>query len=388
MSDLPSVDPSPIHLPPAAVRPTPATPGIAEAIDHAHALHRQLLDTRRAHHSAEHRLAGLLVQLADGRHHVALGYATVHRYAQVALDLTVRQTRALLAIGRRLVDLPVLDAAFAEGRLGWTKARELLRVVDADNESEWVERAMARTSRELEREVSACAVGDMPPEPSDPKGPARQRLVFEIDAADAELVIRAIALLRTQTDLDKDEVEDGALLAAMAHRVVYDLEAAQTPTAEPHRVVVEHCPSCRRTEGLDAELRDTLIDQAACDHDHVDMRPGVDRGSVGRAIPTRTRRAVLHRDRLRCALPGCECRLWLHLHHLRPWVDGGDHDEANLLTVCSVHHRAIHDGLLAVFRDPAGRVVVQHADGREVSAMAPPAMSGSAGRDERPTWVT
>jgi hypothetical protein len=131
-------------------------------------------------------------------------------------------------------------------------------------------------------------------------------------------------------------------------------------------VVIEHCPSCGRTEGVDSELRDTTIAEAACDHDVVDMRPGPDRGKRSRNIPTRVRRAVMLRDRHRCGIPGCRNTIWLQLHHLHPFAAGGRHDERNLVSVCTAHHHAIHDGWLAVTRDGDGRIVVEHSDGRRI----------------------
>ena len=67
----------------------------------------------------------------------------------------------------------------------------------------------------------------------------------------------------------------------------------------------------------------------------------------------------------RCRVPGCNNRLFLDQHHLKSRVFGGRHVVANLLTVCSVHHRLIHDGRLAVevvadgirFTFPSGRSV-------------------------------
>src|SRR5690606_33896253 len=76
---------------------------------------------------------------------------TLADYARSALDLEPRQARDLLRIGPRLPELHRLDAALASGALGWTKARELIKVLVPENEEAWVERAIGSTSRELER---------------------------------------------------------------------------------------------------------------------------------------------------------------------------------------------------------------------------------------------
>ena len=67
-----------------------------------------------------------------------LGYASVEEYSAAVLDLTARQTRELLRIGRALPGLPLLSATMEAGELDWTKARELVRVLTPDNEEAWI----------------------------------------------------------------------------------------------------------------------------------------------------------------------------------------------------------------------------------------------------------
>ncbi len=116
-------------------------------LDEARSLDLALRQALAEHRSAEHRAAMLLVQMYQGRLFRQLGYISIHAYAHQVLDLPIRQSRSLLQLGRSLPELPSLDAAFAAGELGWTKARELLRVVTPDTEADWVACATACTSR-------------------------------------------------------------------------------------------------------------------------------------------------------------------------------------------------------------------------------------------------
>jgi len=75
-------------------------------------------------------------------------------YAAEASDIAAKKAYALLNIGRRLRELPVIRAAFDEGRIGWTKVRDILRLRGDIDEEEMLERARTSTSRELERFVS------------------------------------------------------------------------------------------------------------------------------------------------------------------------------------------------------------------------------------------
>jgi hypothetical protein len=129
--------------------------------------------------------------------------------------------------------------------------------------------------------------------------------------------------------------------------------------------VIEHCPSCGRTTAPEAEVSETHVGQACCDAEILEMREGPTRGYVSRTIPPATRRAVLQRDHHRCQVPGCNNRLWLDIHHLEYFCDGGDHAEQNLLTVCCTHHQLVHDGSLGIERDTEG-LVFRFGDGRVV----------------------
>ena len=331
--------------------------------ERAQELNRLLLDVRREQRAAEHRMAMWLAELAEERHFQQLGYATLCDYSESVLGLGSRQTRALCLLGRSLPDLPELDSAFEAGRIGWTKAREVLRVATAQTVGQWVDFAIGTNSRVLERAVSVSSKGDLPP-PAEPelRGEARRRMVFELEGPEADLILQALTWVRTQADLSEGEYDKGAALALLVRRALEAADADQAPTAERYRVVVETCPSCADTHGLDSDASDTLCLEAACDSELVHL-DGDTPGKLTRTIPPATRRAVLARDRLRCVVPGCHCALWLDIHHLQ-WGVKRTHHPSNLVTICATHHRLLHEGRLAVERLGDGTLEVRHADGR------------------------
>ncbi len=311
-------------------------------------------------------MAVLLAQLADTRGHVELGYASVGEYAEVALELSRRAARDLVRVGRALPRLPALSARMAAGELDWTKAREVVAIATGDTEAAWVEWASSTTSRQLERAVASARRGELPPTGAEApeRGPERTRLVVDVDAADLETIRRALALLRSRCDLDAGELDDGALLAALAHRYLHDEGVDAVISAERYRVVVARCPDCRTVDAPGHDVSDTVAAEAACDAETVQLDAGPGAGQLSRAIPPATRRRVLHRAHERCEVPGCVNRLWLDVHHLRPRVQGGNHADHNLAVLCSAHHRAVHLGGLAVERSQQGAVVVTHRQGR------------------------
>ena len=292
----------------------------------AEEVHREVLALCRRSSSIEHALAKQFVRIHAEKLHQQLGYASFLDYAVEALGLPPSKAEALLRIGRSLDGLPILDAAWAAGEIEWTKAREILKVLTPENEAAWVERAKHASNRELERDLDRTLVGEPPPAPGKVKDPARTRMTFRLDTADAEVVRTVIQWARSQLGEDRDHVGDGEILASLLQRVMHDVPKEEAPpTAERFRIVVQHCPDCGRTEGTDCELTDGMIAQTCCDAEVVDLRPGPDRGRLTHAIPAATRRFVLHRDELRCQVPGCTNRLFLEVHHVHARAVGGGH---------------------------------------------------------------
>lgn len=346
------------------------------SVERARELSRLLLDIRREQRSAEHRLAGLLAELEDNKLCQELGYATISDYGSTVLDLSVRQTRALCALGRGLPALPALDAAFEAGELGWTKAREVLRVATPQTVEQWVEFAVGTNSRVLERAVARSAKGDLPP-PSEPESrrEARRRVVFELEGPEADFVEHALTWAKTQAGAHDDEFDRGAALAMLVRRALESAQTEQAPSTERYRIHIQTCPNCAETHGLDSEASDTLCLEAACDSEVVQL-DGDQPGRLTRTIPPATRRSVLARDRSRCVVPGCNCALWLDVHHLEWTGSKRTHHPSNLVTLCSTHHRLLHDGRLAVERLADGSLECRFADGRCVR------------RDPRGSWLT
>jgi hypothetical protein len=65
-------------------------------------------------------------------------------------------------------------------------------------------------------------------------------------------------------------------------------------------------------------------------------------------IPPALRRAVLLRDHDCCRVPGCKNTLYLDLHHIQLRSEGGQHSLQHILSICGIHHRALHRGELSI----------------------------------------
>ena len=66
-------------------------------------------------------------------------------------------------------------------------------------------------------------------------------------------------------------------------------------------------------------------------------------------VPSKARRrAILRRDGYCCAVPGCPNTLWLEVHHMIFYANGGLTRPENLITICSKCHKNVHEGRLVI----------------------------------------
>ena len=85
-------------------------------------------------------------------------------------------------------------------------------------------------------------------------------------------------------------------------------------------------------------------------------------GRRTRAVPPAIRRALRVRDG-GCRFPGCGRSRYVHAHHIKHWAEGGETRLDNLVTLCSEHHRLVHEGGYGV-RVNEGEIEFIRPDGR------------------------
>jgi hypothetical protein len=96
----------------------------------------------------------------------------------------------------------------------------------------------------------------------------------------------------------------------------------------------------------------------------------LDVGRKTRAIPPALRRALQSRDR-GCRFPGCTNKRFTDGHHIEHWADGGETKLANLVLLCRVHHRLVHEEGFTVEHTSTG-LCFRTPDGRRAQDVPPP----------------
>ena len=156
-----------------------------------------------------------------------------------------------------------------------------------------------------------------------------------------------------------------ALNGGERHQIVVHVDAETLRHGTAGRCEIEHGPA------LPAET----VRRLGCDCSAVILLENaqgepLDVGRKTRSIPPALRRALNARDQ-GCRFPGCTHTRYVQAHHVRHWAQGGETKASNLVTLCSFHHRRVHEGgvNVQVLDDGAFRFV--RPDGRAFEGPAP-----------------
>jgi hypothetical protein len=229
--------------------------------------------------------------------------------------------------------------------------------------SQWIAASDSRTPREVERLVAHRKRGDRPSdEPSQVE--ERKRVSLRIRPDTYALLAEARKKLCAQTG---ESLEDDDLVAMMA-RAVLGGGAERDEGKSNYRIGLTVCEQCSKATqhagGEELPVDDVTVQMALCDAQHIGRIDGTaELVRASQSIPPKVRRAVAHRHGGRCAVPGCTNACFVDQHHVLLRSEGGTHDPKFILVVCQSHHRAAHDGRLAIRGDAERGFVFEHADG-------------------------
>jgi hypothetical protein len=316
--------------------------------------------------------------------------------------------REKVRVARALGRLPAIDGALRLARLSYAKVRALTRVATPENEAKLLEMALLATGAQLERLCRGYREvldGERAPTPEErsvrqrllPGGMVKLELVLEPDEAD--LILRAIERAR---EVREDPGAPGAPAAEVSSeparsagvsaetcwptRADGAVQLAEsflagnpvTGTGGERFQVMVHLE--QDVLGPDGAWAGTLEDgtrvsaetlrRVACDCGLLATGgdgQALNIGRRARTIPPAIRRALMVRDR-GCAFPGCTYTRFLHGHHVKHWLHGGETSLENLLMLCTFHHHLVHEGGWTVSAGVEGDFVLHSPAGKLVAA--------------------
>ena len=290
-------------------------------------------------------------------------------YAVGRFGISRREARELFAAGMALADLPVIDEAFREAGLCWSKVRELVKVAVAQHDAAWLRRARDLRIDELALEVRLAKRGEPPRNRDDrhdrmglPEIRLRLNASMPPDVyAKWELACAKIAI-ESGRSVEPWQCVEAMVDLCLAH------QPADGPTLAPEHccVVVRGDDNCVETRDGDVPLAPETVEMLACNCGIVDTSTPDAGTGRDRHVPRALRRQVLARDGHRCRC--CGSRHSLHIHHVLPWSCGGETRRDNLVTVCRWCHSLIHAGFITITGTCEDDWGFLNAQGRDIHA--------------------
>ena len=367
----------------------------------AESVEEEMAQVCGALNAATGRLVSLIARALQSGACEGTGVHSPEQWVAWKCGLSGGRARRLVAMARRLPELAHTASALQAGELSEDQVAVVCRHARAYADAEVATLAAQTTVSQLRRTLSRYSWA---PEPGpgeeakseEPEEPEARRVHFAtteegawrlsalLPPDEGAVVERALDAARQGLSDEGDRPTWADALLSMADRSL-GAEAATRPHWARHLVIMhlrgdDGGPRAHLHGG--PPLPDALRRLLGCDGR---VRPLVEVGgaplSVGRAqriVPERTRMAIEERDGS-CRVPGCERTRWLQVHHVTHWEDGGGSDTANLVALCSRHHRLHHLGRLGIegHADDAEGVVFSDSSGRRLTGCGRPAPPGA-----------
>ncbi|HEY4603495.1 MAG TPA: DUF222 domain-containing protein [Blastococcus sp.] len=331
--------------------------------------------------------------------------------------LSGRDAAGLVRAGRRLEELPEVEAAFAAGELTAahvavvTAAVTPTRVDSAERHGislAETDRVLAGAARQLGPEDTAKAVRRWVAG-VDPDGAladaadvdrrftmavslaGRVHLGGHLDPVGAETVHAALGALmngdRPPGDLRSHAERQGEALVELCRRALVTGDLPEVRGERPQvRVVIDWqslSAACDAAGVAGGELpfagpiTAETARRLACDANVVRVITGpdglpLDTGRAQRTATAAIRRAVELRDG-HCVFAGCTApAAWCDVHHVIHWAYGGPTSCDNSALVCERHHTSVHEGGFRLRRHPGTAVWhTYRPDGSEIRPRGP-----------------
>jgi hypothetical protein len=193
----------------------------------------------------------------------------------------------------------------------------------------------------------------------------------ESDAKVSAALGEAIAAERSKADGERtwEQLQADALVGLITGARSLDRRVPELSVLIDHETLVNGLHERSVCETADGNpLPPETVRRLGCDADilPVVLGAGGEPLDVGRArrLATRAQRRALRAMYRTCAHPRCTvtfeaCRI----HHVQWWEHNGPTDIANLLPLCSAHHRLVHEGAWALALAPDRTITLHRPDG-------------------------
>jgi hypothetical protein len=285
--------------------------------------------------------AGLVAALSEmdaRRLYLGQGCSSLFTYCTQVLHLSEHAAYGRIEAARAARRFPIVLDRLADGSITLTAVCLLAPHLTIENHREVLERARAKSKREVE-----LIVAGLRPQPSVqttvrklPIPHAAEPRRLDLDAGDANAPPTTCAGLRAAVV---------APLTPETYRIQFTMSREMHDRLRRAQALLRHTiPSGELATIFDRALALLLTDleKSRC---AATTRPGRARSAVhgSRHVPADVRREVWKRDDGRCAFVGangrCTERGFLEYHHIVPYAEGGPTTTHNLELRCRAHNQ-------------------------------------------------
>jgi len=337
--------------------------------------------------------------------------------------------REKVRTARALIGLPLISNCFAEGKLSYSNVRALTRVATPENEKDLLEFAVGATASQVEQRCRQIRNGDRELSSGDANRIHQRRWLSRTRNADGsmsisidlpgeqgELVMKAIefalsveqsvehsaglqvdgtagseslfalqadALVclaksylsggkQSDTDLSDADLSDADLSNAnLSNANLSNVRRGKSSSADNYQVIVHVDESALKNAGGESDLPIESVRRLTCDGSVLAVIQDafgepLNVGRKHRTVHPALKRGLLARDK-QCCFPGCSHDRWIDAHHVHHWAEGGETNPANLILLCSAHHRMVHEGGFSIEKDFEGQWYFLRPDGRPIA---------------------
>jgi hypothetical protein len=338
-----------------------------------------------------HRLLSLVRAFDDRMGWAKWSFRNCAEWLAWRCGVSLSAAREKVRTAQALRNLPAIGAAFADGRLSYSKVRALTRVVEWHDEDSLLEYALRATAAQVEERCRQIRNSRPQSASIAQRAWERRALTLWRDAArgvmrvsvevpieEGEVIAQALdravaggeAAEGIEFDANAWRAQQADALVAIAKTYLGGGETAAGSTADRYQVVVHVDEKSLRGGIGRADLPVDTVKRLTCDGSVVTVTETeagapLDIGRKQRTVPTPMKRALWARDR-GCSFPGCDRKHYVDAHHIEHWADGGATSLENLTLLCSHHHRLLHEGGFAIHRDASGDRYFRRPDGRVI----------------------
>ena len=343
---------------------------------------------------AQYRLLLLIREFDDRFGWAKWSFRSCAEWLAWRCGITLSAAREKVRTAQALRGLPQISGAFADGLLSYSKVRALTRAADRHNEDLLLAYALSATATQVEERCRQMR--NVEPAATERAQRSWRRrslsawrnaergtmtISIEVPIESGEIVTGAIdRAIEAGEGASGPEFEEASWHTQQADALVAVARAyldggsrqdvSASSTADHYQVVVHVDEAALRGGEGRSDLPIETVKRLACDGSLVAVVENaagepLSIGRKRRSVPPAIRRALWSRDR-GCSFPGCCNRRFVDAHHVRHWSEGGETSLANLVLLCSHHHRLVHEGGYGIRRDAEGQIYFRRADGRVI----------------------